>query len=75
MSAKHSHIFQQMECEFDAVVVHVWVGGKEGGCGGRRGSREASCLYGDIISLTKAGVTESTFQKDARGPEKITLCR
>lgn len=59
-----------MECEFDAVVVHVWVGGKEGGCGGRRGSREASCLYCDIISLTKAGVTEYTLQKDAGAQRK-----
>lgn len=35
LSAKHSHIFQQMGYEFDVVVVdYVWAGvGREGGCG------------------------------------------
>lgn len=27
LSAKHSHIFQQMGYEFDVVVVYVWMGG------------------------------------------------
>lgn len=60
LSAKHSHIFQQMRYEFDVeVVVYVWavVGVERGGI--EIGSLLVLCS--DIIKLTEEGRQNSGY--------------